>query len=525
MSPPPLPEYVRLPPAFVHLRVHTEFSIEDGITRIEELIKAASADGQVALGISDLSNLFGMVKHYKGCRVSGIKPISGIDMWVTNDQDRDKPGRILLLVQHREGYRQLCELISRAYLENKYHGRPELRREWLTPDTTNGLICLSGAQQGDIGMALAAGKLPVARELTLDWSRRFPDSFYVELQRGGHPGTEAYIQQAVYLAGELDLPVVATHPIQFLHREDFRAHEARVCIAQGYTLSDTRRPKHFSEEQYFKTQEEMLALFSDIPEALENSVEIAKRCSLSIVLGKHYLPQFPTPEGMSLDDFLIHEAYHGLDERLEKLYPDPEIREKEYPRYKERLEFELKTIVQMGFPGYFLIVADFIQWGKKNGVPIGPGRGSGQAQDSDGQDHHRDDHLDDGEAAAGGGTEPLLRTRHGLHHRPTSCPMGRITTEAESVFCQNSSRIGLLVVAEKATAGQSGSAYPRGVMQMRNRVGVERRSTLSSCRKWVTLLTAPPSIVNAESPSESTMRMTVWPSSMERARASWCSVS
>jgi DNA polymerase III subunit alpha len=377
MSPPPLPSSVRLPPAFVHLRVHTEFSIEDGITRINELITAASADGQVALGISDLSNLFGMVKHYKGCRTSGIKPVSGVDVWVTNDQDRDKPSRILLIVRHREGYRQLCELLSRSYLENQYRGRAEIRKEWLTAEATNGLICLSGAMLGDIGMALSAGNLPLARTLAEDWGKRFPDAFYVEIQRAGHPGSEAYLQQAVFLAGELDLPVVATHPIQFLHRDDFKAHEARVCIAQGYTLSDTRRPKHFTEEQYFKTQDEMLELFADLPEALENSVEIAKRCSLSIVLGKHSLPLFPTPEGMSLDDFLVQEAYHGLDERLQKLYPDPAVREKEYPRYKDRLEFELKTIIQMGFPGYFLIVADFIQWGKKNGVPIGPGRGSG----------------------------------------------------------------------------------------------------------------------------------------------------
>jgi DNA polymerase III subunit alpha len=364
-------------PSFVHLRVHTEFSIEDGITRIDPLVEAAAADGQVALGISDLSNLFGMVKHYKACRGAGIKQITGADVWITNEQDRDKPSRVLLLVRHREGFRQLCELLSRAYLENKYRGRAEIRKEWLNTKSADGLLCLSGAMQGDIAMAFAAGNLKAATALAKDWSQRFPDGFYVEIQRSGHPGTESYIQQAIQLASEMALPVVATHPVQFLKREDFKAHEARVCIAQGYVLADTRRPKNFTEEQYFKNQAEMTALFADLPEALENTLEIARRCSLTIVLGEHYLPQFPTPEGMSLDDYLIQEAYKGLDVRLATLYPNPADLERERPRYLERLRFELDTIVQMGFPGYFLIVADFIQWGKNNGVPIGPGRGSG----------------------------------------------------------------------------------------------------------------------------------------------------
>ncbi len=364
-------------PAFVHLRLHTEFSIEDGITRIDDVVAAAAADGQPALGISDLANLFGMVKHYKGCRGKGIKPITAVDAWLSNETDPAKPFRIMLICRHREGYRQLCELLSRAFLENKHHGRAELRREWLTPETASGLICLSGAMPGDIGAALAAGNGKAATALAQDWMQRFPDAFYIEVQRAGHPGTETYIHAAVALADELGLPVVATHPIQFLKREDFKAHEARVCIAQGYTLADTRRPKLFTDEQYFKTQAEMQALFADLPEALENSVEIAKRCSLSIILGKNYLPQFPTPEGMSLDDFLIQEAHRGLEERLSTLYPNTEELKAQRPRYLERLKFELDTIVQMGFPGYFLIVADFIQWGKRNGVPIGPGRGSG----------------------------------------------------------------------------------------------------------------------------------------------------
>ncbi|GAA5170610.1 DNA polymerase III subunit alpha [Viridibacterium curvum] len=364
-------------PAFVHLRLHTEFSIEDGITRIDDAIAAAASDGMPALGISDLGNLFGMVKHYKGCRSAGLKPIVAIDAWISNETDRNKPTRVMLVVKHRAGYQQLCELLSRAYLENKHHGHAELKKEWLTAESASGLICLSGAMQGDIAVALAAGNQKLAEQLTADWASRFPGSFYIEIQRAGHPGTENYINDALQVAARFELPVVATHPVQFLKRDDFKAHEARVCIAQGYVLSDNRRPKSFTPEQYFKTQAEMVELFADLPEALANAVEIARRCSLTITLGKNFLPQFPTPEGMTLDDFLVFEAKRGLEERLVQLYPDEETRNRERPRYEERLKFETDTIIQMGFPGYFLIVADFIQWGKNNGVPIGPGRGSG----------------------------------------------------------------------------------------------------------------------------------------------------
>jgi len=364
-------------PRFVHLRVHTEYSISDGIVQVDAAIARAAADGMPALGISDLANLFGMVKFYKGARGKGIKPIIGADCWITAEPDRDKPYRVLLICKNRQGYGQLCELLTRAYMENKYRGRAEIRREWLTAESASDLLCLSGAQGGDVGHALAAGNTRLAEQLAADWSRRFPGGFYIELQRAGHPGTETYIREAVAIAAKLELPVVATHPIQFARPEDFKAHEARVCIAEGYVLSDKRRPKDFTEQQYFKTQDEMAALFADLPEALENSVEIARRCSLTVQLGKNFLPLFPTPEGMSLDDFLIQEAKAGLEERLVQLYPHPEEREQQRQRYEDRLKFETDTIIQMGFPGYFLIVADFIQWGKANGVPVGPRRGSG----------------------------------------------------------------------------------------------------------------------------------------------------
>ncbi|QDF98610.1 DNA polymerase III subunit alpha [Azoarcus sp. DD4] len=364
-------------PRFVHLRLHTEYSITDGIVQIDQAIAQAAADGMPALGISDLANLFGMVKFYKGARGKGVKPVIGVDAWIQNEAERDKPYRVLLICKNRAGYGQMCELLTRAYLDNKYRGRAELRREWFENGAADQLLCLSGAFFGDVGQAIVNGNIELAERLAADWSRLFPGAFYIEIQRAGHPGTEAYIRQALQIANRLDLPVVATHPVQFLKPEDFQAHEARVCIAQGYVLADKRRPRDFTEEQYLKSQDEMCALFADIPEALENAVEIARRCSVSVQLGKNFLPLFPTPEGMTLDDFLVQEAKKGLEERLVQLYPHPEEREKQRPRYEERLKFETDTIIQMGFPGYFLIVADFIQWGKNNGVPVGPGRGSG----------------------------------------------------------------------------------------------------------------------------------------------------
>ncbi len=364
-------------PRFVHLRLHSEYSIQDGIVQIDQAVARAAADGMPALGLTDLANLFGMVKFYKGARSKGVKPVVGVDCWITNPADRDKPHRTLLICRNRKGYGQLCELLTRAYLENKIRGRAEMCRDWFEEGAASELICLSGAMQGEIGQALTNGNRELAEQLAAEWARLFPEAFYIELQRAGHPGTEAYIRQAVELAGRLGLPVVATHPIEFLRPEDFKAHEARVCIAEGFVLADRRRPRLFTEDQYFKSQEEMCRLFADLPEALENAVEIARRCSLTVQLGKNFLPLFPTPDGMTLDDFLVAEAKRGLELRLAELYPDADERERQRPRYEERLKFETDTIVQMGFPGYFLIVADFINWAKDNDVPVGPGRGSG----------------------------------------------------------------------------------------------------------------------------------------------------
>ena len=364
-------------PRFIHLRLHSEFSITDGIVRLDDAIKRAIQDKMPAVGMSDLMNIFGMVKFYKGRRDKGIKPIVSCDIWLENEDDRDKPYRMMLTVKNRQGYGRLCELLADAYTHNQYRGRAEIKRAWLENGDNSGLICLSGAHLGDVGQALLQGQRDEARRRAEYWERCFPDSFYLELQRLDNPQVEHALQASLWLAGETSLPVVATHPIQFMDPDDFKAHEARVCIAEGFTLGDKRRPRSFEENQYFLSTEQMLERFADIPEALENSVEIARRCNISVQLGKNYLPQFPTPDGMTLDDYLIHLSEQGLEERLEKLYPDPEVRAQERPRYDERLKIECDTIVQMGFPGYFLIVADFINWAKNNGRPVGPGRGSG----------------------------------------------------------------------------------------------------------------------------------------------------
>src|SRR6267143_1985081 len=362
-------------PKFIHLRLHSEYSIVDGIARLDGAVATAKADSMPALALTDLSNVFGMVKFYQAARSQGLKPIMGCDVWISNDADRDKPFRVLLLCASSAGYLRLCDWLTRGYRNNQHRGRAEIHKKWLSEIDTEGLIALSGAHLGDIGHALLADNPQQAQKLAQQWAQLFPQRFYIELQRAGHAHADHYVKRAVRLASGLKLPVVATHPVQFLKREDFVAHEARVCIAEGYVLSDQRRPRHFTEEQYFKTQAEMTELFADLPQALDNSVEIARRCNFPLDLGKSRLPLFPTPEGVSLEQYLHERSVAGLELRMEALYP--EARAEHVPRYRERLEFEIKTIVHMGFPGYFLIVADFINWAKTNGVPVGPGRGSG----------------------------------------------------------------------------------------------------------------------------------------------------
>ena len=366
---------------FVHLRLHTEFSVVDGTNRIDEVVKAAALDGQPALAITDLSNLFGAIKFYKEGRKRGVKPLIGAEIWLEGlGKDEAALSRIVVLVQNKQGYLNLSELLARAWTQQGSKVQASVKLEWLK-ELNEGLICLSGAQAGPVGQALIQGDTARALDVAMLLAGVFVHRFYIELQRAGRAGDEAHVVAAVQLAARANLPVVATHPVQFATEEDFEAHEARVCIADGEILGNAKRVRKFTPQQYFKSAVQMEALFADVPSAIANTVEIAKRCSLTLVLGKNYLPEFPTPlvngQHLSPDEYFRYASHEGLKERMAHLYPDVAQREAEMPRYVARLEFEIKTILDMGFPGYFLIVGDFINWAKNNGCPVGPGRGSG----------------------------------------------------------------------------------------------------------------------------------------------------
>ena len=364
-------------PRFVHLHLHTEFSLVDGTVRVKPLMGRVAELGMPAVALTDQSNLFAMVKFYRAAQGAGIKPIIGVDIWLSDEQDPSHLSRLVLLCKDYAGYRNLTKLVSRSYIEGQHRGIPIVKYEWLR-ELAHGLIALSGGREGDVGQALLNNDKARAAERLTDWIRLFGDNYYLELQRTGREGEEDYIHSAVAMAAAMGVPVVATNDVRFLKAEEFEAHEVRVCIHDGRTLDDPRRTHHYSDQQYLRSPEEMVELFADIPEALENTVEIAKRCNIELTLGKNFLPDFPIPDGLTEDEYFRKVSEEGLEERLAKLFDPaaPDFAEQRQP-YDERLKIELDVIIQMGFPGYFLIVADFIQWAKNNGVPVGPGRGSG----------------------------------------------------------------------------------------------------------------------------------------------------
>ena len=362
---------------FVHLRLHSEFSVVDGTLRIDEAVKLAARSAQPALAVTDLNNMFGAVKLYKAARGKGVQPILGAEVTLEGlGEDKSALSRVLLLAQNHDGYLNLSELLARAWTQGAASGQAVARWPWLQ-ELSGGLILLSGAQAGPVGQALVQGDAARAGKLALQLAGVFAHRFYLELQRAGRADDEAHVRAAVRLAARLRLPVVATHPIQFAAAGDFEAHEARVCIAEGQMLGDQSRVRRFTPQQHFKTSEEMQALFADVPSALANTAEIARRCCLELTLGQPRLPDFPVPAGHTIESYFRQASLDGLQERLRLRFPDEAEREKRRPEYLERLEFELDTILKMGFPGYFLIVGDFINWAKHNGCPVGPGRGSG----------------------------------------------------------------------------------------------------------------------------------------------------
>ncbi|GIU07570.1 DNA polymerase III subunit alpha [Shewanella morhuae] len=362
-------------PRFVHLRVHSDYSMTDGVAKVKPILAQVEAHGMAAVALTDQNNFCGLVKFYSGCHGSGIKPIIGADFWMQVPGFEGELCALTIIAMNNVGYQNLTQIISQAYLRGQVAGRVVIDQEWLLT-YNEGILLLSGAKEGDVGKALLKGNSTQVESLCTFYQTHFTDRYFLELIRTGRADEERYLHMAVGLALEKDIPVVATNQVVFLKPEDFDAHEIRVAIHDGFTLADPRRPKKYSEQQYLRSEEEMCALFADIPMALANSVEIAKRCNVTIRLYEYFLPNFPTGD-MSIEDFLVDCSRKGLEERLEFLFPEPQVRVEKRGEYDERLDIELKVINQMGFPGYFLIVMEFIQWGKDNGIPVGPGRGSG----------------------------------------------------------------------------------------------------------------------------------------------------
>ncbi|MFB9997333.1 DNA polymerase III subunit alpha [Providencia rustigianii] len=362
-------------PRFIHLRVHSDYSMIDGLAKTGPLVKKVAEMGMPALAITDFTNLCGLVKFYGAAHSAGVKPIIGADFYMESEQLGDDVAHLTVLARNNEGYQNLTLLISEAYQKGYGAIGPTIHRDWLVKHK-EGLILLSGGRKGDVGQFLLRGNQALVDECIEFYETHFPGSYYLELIRTGRPDEESYLHAAIELATLRGLPVVATNEVCFIESRDFDAHEIRVAIHDGFTLVDPKRPKNYSPQQYLRSEEEMCELFADIPEALENSVEIAKRCNVTIRLGEYFLPKFPTGD-METEDYLVMCSKKGLEERLEFLFPDEKERAVKRIEYDERLDIELNVINQMGFPGYFLIVMEFIQWSKDNGVPVGPGRGSG----------------------------------------------------------------------------------------------------------------------------------------------------
>ncbi|MGP5178360.1 DNA polymerase III subunit alpha [Psychrobacter aquimaris] len=363
--------------AFVHLGIHSEYSITDSIVRIKPLVKAAAADNQRALALTDLSNLYATVKFYRACLGAGIKPIIGSEVIMDNEDTR-----LTLLAMNNEGYQNITRIVSLGFTEGRAdpinHGTPVIKRSHILEHAAGVIVLLT--EKSDVGQALVGSMPEKADELLIEWQAQFDDRLYFAIKRTNRSGEDAFIKAAIHSGAKHNIPIIAHNDVRFLEQDDFDAHEARVCIAGSYVLADPNRPQTYSDEQYLKTQAQMVQLFADIPQVIDNTLRLATRCNVTLTLGINVLPDFPVPEGETIESFFRAESMRGLNNRLDKLFPVEErsdnwsdFRQK----YDERLEYELEVILSMGFPGYFLIVMDFIRWAKANGVPVGPGRGSG----------------------------------------------------------------------------------------------------------------------------------------------------
>ncbi|MEZ7517510.1 MULTISPECIES: DNA polymerase III subunit alpha [Psychrobacter] len=363
--------------AFVHLGIHSEYSITDSIVRIKPLVKAAAADNQRALALTDLSNLYATVKFYRACLGAGIKPIIGSEVIMDNEDTR-----LTLLAMNNEGYQNITRIVSLGFTEGRAdpinHGTPVIKRSHILEHAAGVIVLLT--EKSDVGQALVGSMPEKADELLTEWQAKFDDRLYFAIKRTNRSGEDAFIRAAIHSGAKHNIPIIAHNDVRFLEQDDFDAHEARVCIAGSYVLADPNRPQTYSDEQYLKTQAQMEQLFADIPQVIDNTLRLATRCNVTLTLGINVLPDFPVPEGETIESFFRAESQRGLEQRLDKLFP-VEARTDNWSdfrqRYDERLAYELDIILSMGFPGYFLIVMDFIRWAKANGVPVGPGRGSG----------------------------------------------------------------------------------------------------------------------------------------------------
>ena len=361
--------------SFVHLRLHSEYSLVDSVLRISGgqggFCRAVRERGMPAVALTDLNNMFGAVRFYRAALDAGVKPILGADLKFGQPGNGTRPGRLTLLCRNARGYRNLLTLLTRMYLELEPRGTPLLMREWLNAEGLEGLI-------GLIGLDNSAGRGPEARrerEQVLALRKLMGDGLFLEVSRLGRPGETELAQRTVELANAEGIPLVAVNDVRFLDSGEFTAHEARVCIHRGETLDDPRRERRYTPQQYLRSPAEMAELFADLPEALGNTIAIARACTVELDLGESRLPKARAPEGLSEGEFLEREALAGLKHRLGVAAGDGA--QAELPaRYTDRLRAELEVVRRMDFPGYFLIVADIVRWARENQVPVGPGRGS-----------------------------------------------------------------------------------------------------------------------------------------------------
>ncbi len=362
---------------FVHLRVHSEYSLVDSLVRLSALVSNVAKMSMPAVGLTDLNNLFGLIKFYKSARKNGIKPIAGADVLVKYPE-QEMPQQLVLLVQNQIGYKNLTQLISKAYLSKENNGAAVIEYSWLVQFNI-GLIALSGGLKGEIGNLITSNKTDQANKSLIRMKALFGNRFYLEIQRTGRFGEEKYNDEVVQLALENDCPIVATNDVRFIEKNEYEAHEARVCIHDSRLLEDPRRERLYSDQQFLRSADEMETLFSDLPEAIDNTFEIAKRCNLSLTLGENYLPEYPIPGGLTANDYLKQQSYLGLENKFKLMLKGHQdtIDQSDYALYRDRLNYELEIIIEMDFSGYFLIVMDFIIWAKGENIPVGPGRGSG----------------------------------------------------------------------------------------------------------------------------------------------------